>query len=183
MFPKGPDSANVGLGICALEGKRHSALYYLREFLSRRFPEHTVLKAVCGGVPAAKTLPTITGDGIVLAGDAAHQVNPLTGGGIVNGMKGGRLAGRVAAEAIRAGDVSNNRLLEYQREWMALMGNAHVRYYRLKEAVNKLSDDAFNRLVAVLRVIPPDDLTLKKVFLTVLKDQPRLLLDVAKVWW
>jgi digeranylgeranylglycerophospholipid reductase len=183
VFPKGNNSANVGLGICGAYAKEKSAKQYLQDFLSRRFPDRADLTTVCGGVAAAVTLKQITGAGIMLAGDAAHQTNPLTGGGIVNAMKGGRIAGQVAGNAILTGDASAEWLEQYRHEWMDLMGDAHVRYYRLKEAVNKFSDNTFNKLARVLKQVPPDDLTLKNVFLTALKEQPSLLLDVAKVWW
>ena len=39
--------------------------------------------------------------GIMLVGDAARQVNPLSGGGIASGMIGGSIAGRIAAEAVK----------------------------------------------------------------------------------
>ncbi|PIZ62038.1 MAG: digeranylgeranylglycerophospholipid reductase, partial [Candidatus Marinimicrobia bacterium CG_4_10_14_0_2_um_filter_48_9] len=46
------------------------------------------------------TLKKYTSDGIMLTGDAARMVNPMTGGGIISGMHGGKLAGITAAEAI-----------------------------------------------------------------------------------
>ena len=37
----------------------------------------------------------------MLVGDAAHQVNPLSGGGIASGMIGGSIAGRIAGESVK----------------------------------------------------------------------------------
>ena len=37
----------------------------------------------------------------MLVGDAGHQVNPVSGGGIISGMIGGMIAGQVAVEALR----------------------------------------------------------------------------------
>ena len=42
----------------------------------------------------------------MLVGDAAHQINPMTGGGIVSGMKAGWIAGQIAAEAIKQDNYS-----------------------------------------------------------------------------
>ncbi len=41
----------------------------------------------------------------MLVGDAGHQVNPTSGGGIISGMIGGMIAGQVAAEAMKANDL------------------------------------------------------------------------------
>jgi digeranylgeranylglycerophospholipid reductase len=68
----------------------------------------------------------------MLIGDAARQVDPLTGGGIANGMAAGRLAAQVAAEAIVEGDVSRARLRRYEELWTAGIGRRMTRNYRLR---------------------------------------------------
>jgi geranylgeranyl reductase family protein len=54
-------------------------------------------------------------DGALLIGDAAGFINPLTGGGIYNGMVSAELAAQVVDEALRLGDVSRQALLGYER--------------------------------------------------------------------
>ena len=44
----------------------------------------------------------------MLVGDAARQINPLSGGGIISGMIGGSIAGKVAGEAIMKDDLEFN---------------------------------------------------------------------------
>ena len=51
-----------------------------------------------GGDPVGGMPKKIYADNIMVCGDAAGQVNPLTGGGIISGMTGGMYAGQVAAE-------------------------------------------------------------------------------------
>jgi len=53
----------------------------------------------------------------MVVGDAARQVNPLTGGGIDSAMRAGTIAGEVAAKAVEEGDTSKERLKEYERRW------------------------------------------------------------------
>jgi len=156
VFPKMKGTANVGLGISG--------------------------DIVCGGVPVGATMKRIVSDGVMLVGDAAHQANPLTGGGIATAMKAGRIAGRVAAQAIREGDVSSKRLEEYSKEWNELLGDKHIKCFRLKKAVNQISDDEFNRLANVLQSVPVQEMSLQKIFMTALKKDPKLLIDVAKVF-
>ena len=60
-----------------MEGKKRSALYYLNNFMEKNFPDAPVLTSIAGGVPSTVTLKKISAPGIMLAGDAARQVNPL----------------------------------------------------------------------------------------------------------
>jgi geranylgeranyl reductase family protein len=54
-------------------------------------------------------------DGALLTGDAAGFINPLTGGGILNGMISAKLAGEVIHECLSKGDVSRKGLLAYEK--------------------------------------------------------------------
>jgi len=52
-------------------------------------------------------------DNIVLAGDAARVIDPLTGGGLSDACLTGRLTGETVAECITTGDVSKKVLMRY----------------------------------------------------------------------
>src|SRR5439155_1119974 len=100
LFPKSERSANVGLGIVALKSDGRNAREYLDEWIARRYAGGARTGYTVGGVIVHHTLKRTHTDGVMICGDAAHMVNPLSGGGIVNAMKSGRLAGRAAAAAI-----------------------------------------------------------------------------------
>src|SRR5437879_11006588 len=110
LFPKSPGVANVGLGLVALKADARNARQYLDEWIARRYPRGAKRTCTVGGVIAHTTIRQTYTDGVLVAGDSAHMINPLSGGGIGNAMKAGRLAGGVAAAAIRAGDTSASRL-------------------------------------------------------------------------
>ena len=93
IFPKGDGKANIGLGISGKYSKSKSAQKYLDEFMMDNFPQVSILTTVCGGVPCPKPMINPINDGIMLVGDAAHQINPMTGGGIASGMSGGKIGG------------------------------------------------------------------------------------------
>jgi len=116
----------------------------------------------------------------MICGDAAHMVNPLSGGGIVNAMKSGRLAGRAAAAAIRAGDTSQARLASYHQAWMDLLGEAHLKYYRIKQALADLDDAFFNGLARTVNGIPSHKRTLGRVFAHALVRHPQLIPVAAR---
>ncbi|MBC8204713.1 MAG: NAD(P)/FAD-dependent oxidoreductase [FCB group bacterium] len=106
LFPKGKNCANVGIGIAGDRAKDKSPESYLEDFIEKRFPGSSILSSMAGSVPSRHILKKMVTDRVLIAGDAAHQANPLTGGGILSGMWGGRLAAETAVEAFESGDFS-----------------------------------------------------------------------------
>lgn len=180
VFPKGNNTANIGLGISGAFGKKKSALSYLNSFMQKKFPEAAILTQVAGGVPCTPTLKKISGDGILLVGDAARQINPLSGGGIASGMIGGKIAGSVAAQAIKSGRLQDIRI--YDSLWNERLGKRHEIFDRIKSGMFHFTDDTFNQLAPVINKIPYEKRTLGKVITTALINQPSLLVDIAKVF-
>lgn len=180
VFPKGNDTANVGIGINVEEAKKKSAIRYLEAFIDRTYPHAAMLTRIAGGVPCATTCPEIVRDSVLLVGDAAHQVNPMSGGGIISGMIGGMLAGQVAAEALRTDDLS--RLSEYQKRWQKRLGWRHDVFYNIKEAVASFSDETLNGICSSALRLPEEKRTLGAIFRTALWNHPSMLIDVAKVF-
>jgi len=174
IFPKGANSANVGLGVVALRARR-SAVGYLSDYVSATFPRGTVRARTVGGVVVQTTVRRTVADGLILCGDAAHMINPLSGAGIVNGMKAGRMAGETAAAAILEGDTSAGRLGVYHDRWMHLLGHDHERFYRVKEQLGKFDDQVFDSLACSVNAIPEDKRTLRRIFYAALFQQPALL--------
>ncbi len=182
IFPKSETVANVGLGILGPHTKRRSAMRYLENFLRHRFPHAAVLYTVVGCVPVARTLKNIVAPGLMLAGDAAHQANPMTGGGIVTAMIAGKLAGETAVRALQANDVSEKRLGEYAREWHRQVGRQHERLYRIKEGIVKLHDEDFNRIAELMQDIPPGERTLFNVLKKAFMQKPSLIMDLVRAF-
>lgn len=180
VFPKGVGVANVGLGMVALKGDGRPAREWLHAYLDRYFPTGTRTGYTVGGVIVHTTVKRTVADGLILCGDAAHMINPLSGGGIVTAMKAGRIAGRTAASALADHDTSAARLQRYHNEWMALMGDDHERFYRIKEALNKFDDEFYNRLARTVNGIAPDKRTLGRVFAQALMQHPSLLPVAAR---
>ncbi len=134
VFPKGNGKANVGLGVQADLGKM-IALDYLTRFIEARpsLAQGYPVTLVAGNVPVALSPARMVTDGLMLVGDAARQVDPLTGGGIINAMTAGQLAAQVAVDAIAAGDTSAGFLSRYEERWNQSLGRKMQRNYRLRE--------------------------------------------------
>jgi len=181
-FSKDENIANAGLGISGKCAQKKPALEYLKEFINKYFPGSSVLTMVAGGVPCAKALPKLVADNVMLVGDAAHQTNPLTGGGIANAMRAGKIAGTVAAKAIRNRDYSEKFLMQYQKEWKKSWGKRHDALYRLKKAVFRLSDEVLNSIASAVNELPPEKRDLTSIFKIALNEKPSLILDAVRVF-
>jgi digeranylgeranylglycerophospholipid reductase len=180
VFPKGNNKANIGLGVSGLIGKKKSALSFLNDFMSKYYPSAPILTTIAGGVPCTITLNKISAPGIMIVGDAARQVNPLSGGGIASGMIGGSIAGRIAAEAVKANKIDH--LLTYDKAWADRLGKRHEIFDRIKNGIYNFSDERFNNIAHAFNKVPYKKRTLGRLFTKALINQPSLLVEVAKVF-
>jgi digeranylgeranylglycerophospholipid reductase len=134
VFPKGDGRANVGLGIQA-DMADESALAHLQRFINRepRLARGSPVTLVVGSVPVSVPCRPLISQGLMLVGDAGRQVDPLTGGGIVNAMTAGWLAAHAAARAIEAPGAEARVLADYEAEFRRVIGRKLERNYRFCE--------------------------------------------------
>lgn len=180
IFPKGKSTANIGLGVSGAVGKKKSAQSFLNDFMSKNYPHKPILTQVAGGVPSVITLEKISAPGILLVGDAARQVNPLSGGGIASGMIGGKIGGTIAGEAITRNELGH--ILTYDKAWRDRLGKRHEVFDRIKSAIYNFSDAKFNNIAHSFNKVPLEKRTLGNLFRTALINNPSILVDVAKVF-
>ena len=128
VFPKGNGYAEIGLGVTRTLAKQN-AQWYLDQFMKEsffkdRFKNARILEIQGGGVPLAAPLNIQYADNLILVGDAARHVNPITGGGIHTAMASGKIAGEFLAELIKSDkQPSQENLKEYQDRRLSAMGN------------------------------------------------------------
>ena len=182
IFPKGNKAANIGLGISGKYSKEKSAKRYLDDFINNNFPNALIVSSVCGGVPCPKPMSSPIENGLMLAGDAAHQINPMTGGGIISGMKAGMIAGGVASEAIKKKDFSKKFFEKYPRKMFKDFGRNYERFYKIKTAVNQLNDNDLNMIAESVITTPINKRSIGTVFKKAIFKKPSLLIDVIKLF-
>src|ERR1700752_4654905 len=180
IFPKAVGVANVGLGMVALKSDGRNARQYLDGGIARRCPNGARTGYTVGGVIVHTTIKKTYAEGVMVAGDAAHMINPLSGGGINNAMKAGRLSGCIAAAAIREGDTSERRLSAYHDAWMSLLGEDHLKYYRIRQALEHMDDDFLNSLARTVNRIPKEKRSIGRIFAHALIKHPQLIPVAAR---
>jgi digeranylgeranylglycerophospholipid reductase len=178
VFPKGKDVANVGVGI----GGMHSpnAKYYLDRWLKahpERFAKAQPVAVKGGIIPVgAPMTDAAVGEGIIVAGTAAHQVDPIHGGGICLAMEAGKLAGEIAAANAKAGTCDRQHLLEYARLYNAGPAKKLLQRLKLRKVLEKLTDDDMNAIFGHLDDADIDNL-LKSDFKAVVGKMAKLFVS------
>lgn len=135
------DFTRVGLCTQWSAGPPHQ---YLKRLISDMGWEDRVIGMHSGKIPMGR-VRTMTDDRLMLIGDAAAQVKPVSGGGIYPSMVAAPILADVAASALESDDLSNRRLSEYGRRFQSKMGKELRRGYNLRLAYERMDDDDLNR--------------------------------------
>jgi len=122
IFPAGDNLANIGLGmrLDLFRSLKKNLKKMLRDFLAvptikKRLKRGGVVRDIAIwqlNFGSQKHLQHVF-DGALLIGDAAGFINPLTGGGIHNGMLSAELAAQTIDQALQKGDTSREAMQEY----------------------------------------------------------------------
>ena len=149
IIPTGDGMVRAGVG--STNGVKPIDCY---RRLTQAFPELFEGIEPCrmyGGTIPLEFAPRSYGDNVLLAGDAAGQVKPFSGGGIYTSLVAGRHAAETAAKALEADDVSARRLAAYEKGWKREIGRELVRSLRIRRFGLSLSEDEVERVVRALR--------------------------------
>ncbi|MBQ3620631.1 MAG: NAD(P)/FAD-dependent oxidoreductase [Methanosarcinaceae archaeon] len=101
---------------------------------------------VVGSIPVTPLSKTY-GEAFLVAGDAAGQCKPVSGGGIYTGLKAADIAGKCAAQAVLSGDVSEKSLKIYESRWKASFGKEidfGMKFHRFRRS---MTDEEMNTLI------------------------------------
>ncbi len=178
IFPKGECSANVGLGtqLSQLDGTK-SPKEYLDDFIEKHdwLNQGREVDMVSGGVSVSSPPEKVTKDGLMLVGDASRVVDPITGGGIANGMKQAKIAGEVAAEGVEANDTSDEFLQKYEKRWRERLEDKLWRNYMAKEKAVELDDEQFDMIIDALSEKDIDEMSTEAILKAVGEKYPELV--------
>jgi digeranylgeranylglycerophospholipid reductase len=160
---------------------------YLKAFVKRHpdlFERAKVVDVGAAAVPVGGMLKSFVADRLMLCGDSAGQVIPLTGGGIHSSIAAGKIGGEVAGKAVLRGDVSLRALLEYPARYEDPWGSRIRKSLKALRAIEELKDEELNMLADVLSGEDVVDLAngwdLLKVAAKLMK-HPVLALKVARM--
>ncbi|MGC8635590.1 MAG: NAD(P)/FAD-dependent oxidoreductase [Thermoprotei archaeon] len=142
LFPEG-NLSNVGLGVTMI-GKYPNPKIATENWIKGKY-EGKIVAGSGDTVPTRRPFATMVGNGIVLAGDAAATVNPVTGGGIGSGMLSAKFAAEAVANALSQADLPGiNELWNYNVTYMKEYGVKQAGLDVFRRFLIKLSNDDIN---------------------------------------
>ncbi|MDI9618107.1 NAD(P)/FAD-dependent oxidoreductase [Methanothermobacter sp.] len=145
VFPKGDGRANVGVGVRRTRCSDNGPLHYLNRFISRAGCSRLEFNA--GAVPVGGPIRKTYTDGLLVVGDAAGQVDPLTGGGIHVAAECATIAADVATDAIESQRTDAAFLSKYEDTWREQIGKNLDRSLKFRKVLESLSDDELDTLI------------------------------------
>ncbi len=154
IFPKGEGIANVGIGVMGRLCKGNGdAKYYLDKFIAEdpRLSKGQCLEIMGGFVSTCPGLDCAVDDNVVLVGDAARIIDPITGGGICHACRTGMYAGKVLVECAKKGDFSKAALMPYEKMWRDRMEDKLFRNWMAKEKLASLDDETIDELIKMIK--------------------------------
>jgi digeranylgeranylglycerophospholipid reductase len=178
IFPKDKDTANVGLGIQLSKLKDPAEVKkYLDKFIQGdpRLRKGRPLEMVSGAVSICAPIDRTVGDGVLLVGDSARQIDPITGGGISNSCRAAKIAGEVLGKATKERNFSEKSLQRYEKGWRDLLEDHLYRNWMAKEKLVTLSDDTFNKIIATLNEVGVEKMSSFALLKAIEKRHPELV--------
>jgi digeranylgeranylglycerophospholipid reductase len=104
------------------------------------------------GGPLTKTYS----NGFFAVGDAASQVKPTTGGGVILGMTCARVAAEVAHEALSKNDFSSEFLSAYQRRCKEILGFDVKVMLKIRKMLDVMSDGKIDDAISLCKKLNLD---------------------------
>jgi geranylgeranyl reductase family protein len=169
IFTAGKQKANIGLGmrLDVFRERDYNLKKMLQKFLEmpqikkrlKRGGELEGIKIWQLNFGSQKELQ-FAYDGAILIGDAAGFINPLTGGGIHNGMISAGLAAQTIDDALQKGNTSRQALGKYEQQCHEAMWQGMRRSYFIQRWVLR-----FPSLADILFSLTGKDGALARIFL------------------
>ena len=89
-------------------------------------------------------------DNLILVGDSAGQANPLVLEGIRYAIRFGRVAGKVASDAVKNNDTSENALRPYETDWKKAIESKINSASKVQNRWIGLSDEQWDKELDVI---------------------------------
>jgi len=179
VFPKGKDVANVGIGVLASLSESGMALHLLDQFIDAHpaLKKGQPVRLIAGAVPVAEPVETVR-DNLILVGDAARHVDPITGGGLTTALEGGKIAGETIGKAVETQMFDQETLAAYETGWKEAFLRKLKRNYVTKEILLDMEDKTLNMLADSLKEYDFDEISTIGLIKALVSKHPTLLMKL-----
>jgi len=179
VFPKGKDVANVGIGILASLSESGMAKKLLDKFIENNsnLKSGEPIRFLAGSVPVSNPVETVR-DNLLLVGDAARHVDPITGGGLTHCLEGGKIAGETIGDAVDRQQFDQETLSQYEIGWKEAFGRKIKRNYMVKELLLDFDDKTLNMLADSLKDVKFEEVSTLGLVKALVFKHPTLLMKL-----
>jgi digeranylgeranylglycerophospholipid reductase len=181
VFHRGGNTANVGLGVLGESCQKGMPRALLEDFIREKFPGARVSDLHCGGVPMGRWIRPLVRGGVMLAGDAAHMMNCVSGAGIAYALYSGKIAGTVAAQSFVNGKCRTEMLASYQDQWASFYGKQQDRSHAIKEVMVGFPDAFLDDVARSATKNSARKMSILSIFVKAFYKRPLLLLKVVRL--
>jgi digeranylgeranylglycerophospholipid reductase len=180
VFPKGKDVANVGIGILASLSDSGRAKQLLDTFITTHseLKKGEPLRVLTGADPVAEPIQSVQ-DNLLLVGDAARQVDPITGGGLMHSIEAGKYAGQTIGKAVKKQSFTAQTLSDYEVLWKKAFGKKLHRNYIAKEIMLDMEDKTLDMLADSLKDYKFEEFSTLSIIKALVTKHPSLLVKLT----
>ncbi len=164
-FPRGNGRVRLGVGVLHPDSDEDARVYLdriMRDLpqLKDKFQDASPVEYHTGLFPSEGPVARFSRDGLLLAGDAGGHGSTLVGEGIRFAIYSGQMAGKVAAEAVRAGDTSVAFLERFDKRWRARFGRDMDISYMINKHIANYSDGQWDSALDLMKRLTPAQMAL-----------------------
>ncbi|MFQ5497542.1 MAG: NAD(P)/FAD-dependent oxidoreductase [Nitrosopumilus sp.] len=94
---------------------------------------------------------------LILVGDSAGQANPLVLEGIRYAIKFGRVAGKVASDAIKSGNTDEKALSPYEKNWRKEIESKINSAGKVQDRWIGLTDEEWDKELEIIKELKPEE--------------------------
>lgn len=152
LIPKQDGKAKVGLA--AKTGNPHELFqkFMLKHpSASKKLQTAKILQISFHPLTLGGPIEKAYSNGFLVVGDAASQVKPTTGGGVIWGMTCAQIAAKVAYEALSKNDFSSTALSKYQMQCRGVLGFDVNVMLKIRKMLDDMSDENMETAISFLK--------------------------------
>ncbi len=159
-FPRGNGRVRLGVGVLHPDCDDDARIYLdsiVRNLpqLTEKFKDASPIEYHTGLFPSEGAVARFSRDGLLLAGDAGGHGSTLVGEGIRFAIYAGQMAGKVAAEAIKAGNTSATFLERFDKRWRTRFGRDMDIAYMINKRIANYSDEQWDSALDLMKRLTP----------------------------
>lgn len=148
VFPRSETEVSVGAGLYGSSATAPKASEYLDAFIEKHYPQAPKSHLITGCAPLSVSPKRLVKENVMIVGDAARMVNPLTAGGIMTAIEAADLMGDCLLKTIKTGN--RKHLQTYEKRWNFKPRLTQKLFFIMKEIFAESSDAVIEKTLGMV---------------------------------